>query len=57
MGMHIANHIVIYHGGYLTLQNSDKTGGARVTVHLPKVSKEQFLQTMENDRLETGLSE
>lgn len=37
MGMHIANHIVIYHGGYLTLQNSDKTGGAMVTVHLPRV--------------------
>lgn len=42
MGMYIANHIVIYHGGYLTLQNSDKTGGAMVTIHLPRILEDDI---------------
>ncbi len=39
MGMYIAQRIVKQHGGCLTLQNSEETGGAMVTIRLPKVDE------------------
>ena len=39
MGMYIAERIVRQHGGCLMLQNSEETGGAMVTIRLPKVDE------------------
>jgi K+-sensing histidine kinase KdpD len=35
MGLYITNSIVKQHNGELTLKNSDKTGGAEVTIKIP----------------------
>lgn len=35
IGLYVANSIVTQHGGQLILSNSEKTGGAQVTISIP----------------------